>query len=60
MAEELRIVLRNYGKVDPLNIDTYIAQGGYKALEKARSMDQKALIEEVKQSGLRGRGGWFQ
>ena len=57
MAEELRIVLRNYGKVDPLNIDTYIAQGGYKALEKARSMDQKALIEEVKQSGLRGRGG---
>ena len=26
MAEELRIVLRNYGKVDPLNIDTYIAQ----------------------------------
>ena len=57
MAEELRIVLRNYGKIDPLKIDDYIAQGGYKALEKARTMDPKALIEEVKKSNLRGRGG---
>jgi len=57
VAEELRIVLRNYGKIDPLKIDDYIAQGGYKALEKARTMDPKALIEEVKKSNLRGRGG---
>lgn len=57
MAEEMRIVLRNYGKIDPLKIDDYIAQGGYKALEKARGMDKKALIEEVKKSNLRGRGG---
>lgn len=57
MAEEMRIVLRNYGKIDPLKIDDYIAQGGYKALEKARSMDREALIEEVKKSKLRGRGG---
>jgi len=57
MAEEMRIVLRNYGKVDPLKIDDYIAQGGYKSLEKARSMDKKALIDEVKKSNLRGRGG---
>ncbi|MEN6349672.1 MAG: NADH-quinone oxidoreductase subunit F, partial [Syntrophomonas sp.] len=57
MAEEMRIVLRNYGKVDPLNIDTYIAQGGYKGLEKARSMGTADLIADVKKSNLRGRGG---
>lgn len=57
MAEELRIVMRNYGKINPLNIDDYIAQGGYKALEKARTMNQEDLIEEVKKSKLRGRGG---
>jgi NADH:ubiquinone oxidoreductase subunit F (NADH-binding) len=57
MAEEMRIVLRNYGKVDPLNIDNYIQVGGYQALAKAKSMSQPDLIEEVKKSGLRGRGG---
>jgi len=57
MAEEMRIVLRNLGKIDPLKLDEYIAAGGYKSLEKARSMDRKELIEEVKKSGLRGRGG---
>lgn len=57
MAEEMRIVLRNYGKVDPLNIDTYIAEGGYKGLEKARSMSTADLIADVKKSNLRGRGG---
>lgn len=57
MAEEMRIVLRNVGKIDPLKIDEYIAAGGYKALEKARSMSQADLIEEVRKSGLRGRGG---
>ena len=57
MAEEMRIVLRNMGKIDPLKIEDYIAAGGYKSLEKARSMEQEALIEEVKKSGLRGRGG---
>lgn len=53
----MRIVLRNYGKVDPLNIDTYIAQGGYKGLEKARSMGTADLIADVKKANLRGRGG---
>lgn len=57
MAEEMRIVLRNYGKIDPLNIDTYLGVGGYESLKKARQMTQADLIEEVKQSGLRGRGG---
>lgn len=53
----MRIVLRNYGKVDPLNIDSYTQVGGYQALAKAKNMSQTDLIEEVKKSGLRGRGG---
>ncbi len=57
MAEEMRILMRNYGKIDPLNIDDYINAGGYKGLEKARSMSQKDLMAEVQKSGLRGRGG---
>ncbi len=57
MAEEMRIVLRNVGKIDPLKIDDYIKAGGYKSLEKARSMDRRELIEEVKKANLRGRGG---
>ncbi|NLU49550.1 MAG: NADH-quinone oxidoreductase subunit NuoF [Syntrophomonadaceae bacterium] len=57
MAEEMRVVLRNYGKIDPLKIDDYINAGGYKSLEKARSMSQMDVINEVKKSGLRGRGG---
>ena len=57
MAEEMRVVLRNYGKIDPQNIDDYINAGGYQALEKARSMSQTDVIEEVRKSGLRGRGG---
>jgi len=57
MAEEFRIVLRNMGKIDPMKIDDYINAGGYKALEKARSMSQMEVIEEIKKSGLRGRGG---
>lgn len=57
MAEEMRIVLRNMGKIDPLKIEDYINAGGYKSLEKVRSMSQLEVIEEVKKSGLRGRGG---
>jgi NADH:ubiquinone oxidoreductase subunit F (NADH-binding) len=53
MAEEMRIVLRNLGKVDPLNVDTYIQAGGYQALAKAKSMSQTDLIEEVKRPGFR-------
>lgn len=57
MAEEMRIVLRNLGKIDPLKIDDYLAVGGYKSLQKARTMNRLDVIEEVKKSGLRGRGG---
>jgi len=57
MAEEMRIVLRNYGKIDPLKIEDYIALGGYGALKKALSTEKTALINEIKKSNLRGRGG---
>ncbi|MCB5272055.1 MAG: NADH-quinone oxidoreductase subunit NuoF [Candidatus Cloacimonetes bacterium] len=53
-----RIVLRNSGIIDPESIDDYIGTGGYEAWEKALTkMQPKDIIEEVKESGLRGRGG---
>ncbi|MGM0410270.1 MAG: NADH-quinone oxidoreductase subunit NuoF [Bacillota bacterium] len=56
--KQQRIVLSNCGKIDPENIDEYIAVGGYEAAGKALSrMEPKEIIEEVKNSGLRGRGG---
>jgi len=57
MAEEQRVILEYADKIDPKSAADYIKVGGYKGLEKARSMDRKALIDEVKKSGLRGRGG---
>ena len=57
MAEELRVLLQYADQINPESADDYVKVGGYKGLEKARSMDRKALIDEVKKSGLRGRGG---
>ncbi|HHU07844.1 MAG TPA: NADH-quinone oxidoreductase subunit F [Clostridiaceae bacterium] len=57
MAEEMRIVLRNYGKIDPFKLDDYLAVGGYDSLKAAREMDRFELIEEVRAANLRGRGG---
>ena len=57
-ANEQRIALRNAGNIDPYDINQYIANGGYQALNKALSeMDSEAVLNEVKDSGLRGRGG---
>ncbi len=51
-------VLRNRGLIDAENIDEYIARDGYAALAKVlEEMTPEAVIEEVKKSGLRGRGG---
>ncbi|GAB4532755.1 MAG: NADH-quinone oxidoreductase subunit NuoF [Anaerolineae bacterium] len=56
--KQLRIVLSNCGLIDPESIDDYLAVDGYQALEKViTSMTPEALIQEVTQSGLRGRGG---
>ena len=54
---QTKIVLRNCGLIDPLDIDHYIAADGYKGLVKALSMQPDAIIAEMLASGLRGRGG---
>lgn len=57
-ANQERIVFAKSGKVDPNNIDDYIAVGGYMALAKAlRQMEPEEIIDSIEKSGLRGRGG---
>ena len=65
IEKQQRVVLRNCGVINPENIDEYIAADGYKAIEKALSMKPEAVIDEIRISGLRGRGGagfptWFK
>lgn len=66
LAAQNRIVLRNCGIINPEKIEEYIAVGGYEAAEKALTeMTPEEVIEEIKVSGLRGRGGagfptWFK
>jgi NADH-quinone oxidoreductase subunit F len=56
--KQVKIVLRNCGMIDPLNIEEYIARDGYLALAKALTeMTPDQVVQAVKQSGLRGRGG---
>jgi NADH:ubiquinone oxidoreductase subunit F (NADH-binding)/NAD-dependent dihydropyrimidine dehydrogenase PreA subunit/(2Fe-2S) ferredoxin len=54
---QVRIVLRNCGFIDPTDIDHYLARGGYSGMARAFSMGPAQVIEEMKNSGLRGRGG---
>jgi len=54
---QMRIVLSNCGEIDPENINDYIARGGYKALKNVFGMVPGKVIEEIKKSGIRGRGG---
>lgn len=56
-ADQVRVVLSNCGEIDPDEISDYLAQGGYDALKKALGMTPQQVIEEIKGSGLRGRGG---
>jgi NADH-quinone oxidoreductase subunit F len=58
LALQSRIVLRNCGRINPESIEEYVDSGGYAALSKALlSMTPAGIIEEIKASGLRGRGG---
>ena len=58
--------MRNCGEINPENIEEYLAVDGYKAIEKVlKTMKPEEVIEEIKISGLRGRGGagfptWFK
>ena len=66
IIKQQRVVLRNCGVINPEDINDYIAVGGYKAIEKVlKEMKPEDVIEEIKISGLRGRGGagfptWFK
>jgi NADH-quinone oxidoreductase subunit F len=56
--KQTRLILRNCGHINPERIEDYIATGGYQALRKALlQMTAEGIINEVKKSGLRGRGG---
>jgi len=57
LKPQVRVALRNCGLIDPENINHYIANGGYSGLVRALGMTPETVIEEVKKSGLRGRGG---
>jgi NADH-quinone oxidoreductase subunit F len=56
-SRQRRIVLRNCGLINPEKIDDYLAVGGYEGIKKALKMKQRKVIDEMKRSGLRGRGG---
>ncbi len=66
LEQQTRIALRNCGIVDPTDIESYKERDGYKALEKVlKTMTPEEVIEEIKTSGLAGRGGagfptWFK
>jgi len=66
VLKQQRVVLRNCGVINPEDIEDYIAVDGYKAIEKVlKEMKPEDVIEEIKVSGLRGRGGagfptWFK
>ena len=57
IGPQVRIVLRNCGIIDPTNVQHYLARGGYQGIARAVAMGSDAVIEEMKASGLRGRGG---
>ena len=66
LSAQTRIALRRCGIIDPNSIDEYLADGGYEALKKVlTTMTPEQVIEEIKISGLAGRGGagfptWFK
>ena len=55
---QMRVVMTGCGQIDPDSIDAYMEEDGFKAIEKCvKSMKPEEVIDEVKKSGLRGRGG---
>jgi NADH-quinone oxidoreductase subunit F len=54
---QVRLITENCGTIDPRDIDQYLANGGFEGLKRALSLSSEEVIEEVKKSGLRGRGG---
>lgn len=57
LASQQRLTFARAGWIDPVSLDDYCSAGGYKGLEKALQMSSQAIVDEIKESGLRGRGG---
>ncbi|MBI2939615.1 MAG: NADH-quinone oxidoreductase subunit F, partial [Chloroflexi bacterium] len=57
LAAQTKVTSRNCGVIDPLSLDDYLATGGYAALQAALRLRPQEIVELVKQSNLRGRGG---
>jgi NADH:ubiquinone oxidoreductase subunit F (NADH-binding)/(2Fe-2S) ferredoxin/ferredoxin len=57
LKSQERIVLNNCGIIDPTNLNHYMANKGYSGLRRALAMETQGVIDEIKNSGLRGRGG---
>ena len=57
LKKQERLTFARCGVTDPLSIEDYKAHGGYRGLTRALTMDGAAIVDEVTQSGLRGRGG---
>ncbi len=57
LTQQQRLTFERVGVIDPLSIDAYKEHGGFQGLESALKMGAQGIIEAVKESGLRGRGG---
>ena len=58
MRGQVRVALRNAGEIDPVDLDQYVARGGFAGLNRGLSeLTPERTLEEIKNSGLRGRGG---
>jgi NADH-quinone oxidoreductase subunit F len=57
LKPQTRVVLKNAGLIDPDDADHYLANGGYEGLRRALAVSAEQVIEQVKEAGLRGRGG---
>ncbi len=57
LASQQRLTFARAGYTDPLSLEDYRDMGGYKGLERALQMEPQGIVDEIKESGLRGRGG---
>ncbi|MET0291385.1 MAG: NADH-quinone oxidoreductase subunit NuoF [Steroidobacteraceae bacterium] len=57
MKKQERLTFQRVGIIDPVDVDAYVAAGGYEGLKRALGMTGAAIVQEVTDSGLRGRGG---
>ncbi len=56
-AKQERLTFARVGIIDPVSVDEYVAHGGYEGLKRALTLDGATIVQEVTDSGLRGRGG---